>query len=159
VAGLSLAKSAGIGQDRAMGSYEASVETADDGSRGEPNPLVVEFRNARTGQRQRFAFDAFTGGHLLHLSVAGCVYNDLFREAAARGITLTHVSVSADGGFAGEPCVSTGVGYRIHVEGDASTAELEQLVAHVEEIAEVPSAIRVGAEVRLLTSEVASTRD
>jgi hypothetical protein len=29
----------------------------------------------------------------------------------------------------------------------------------VDEIAEVPSAIRVGAEVRLLTSEVASTRD
>jgi uncharacterized OsmC-like protein len=73
--------------------------------------------------------------------VAGCVYNDLFREAAARGITLTHVSVSADGGFAGEPCASTGIEYRIHVEGDASKAELEDLVAYVEEIAEIPFAV------------------
>jgi len=142
-----------------MGSYAASVETADDGTSADPIPLVVEFRNARTGQRQRFAFDKFTGGHLLHLAVAGCVYDDLFREAAARGITLTHVSVSADGGFAGEPCASTGIGYRIQVKGDASAADLEELVAHVEEIAEVPSAIRLGAEVRLLTSEVVSSRD
>ena len=28
----------------------------------------------------------FTGGHLLHLAAAGCVLNDLYREAAALGI-------------------------------------------------------------------------
>jgi len=30
----------------------------------------------------------FTGGHLLHLAAAGCVLNDLYREAAALGIDL-----------------------------------------------------------------------
>jgi hypothetical protein len=30
----------------------------------------------------------FTGGHLLHLAAAGCVLNDLYREAAAAGIEL-----------------------------------------------------------------------
>jgi hypothetical protein len=30
----------------------------------------------------------FTGGHLLHLAVAGCVLNDLYREATALGIDL-----------------------------------------------------------------------
>src|SRR6202050_1430111 len=30
----------------------------------------------------------FTGGHLLHLAAAGCVLNDLYREAAALGIEL-----------------------------------------------------------------------
>ena len=30
----------------------------------------------------------FTGGHLLHLAAAGCVLNDVYREAAALGIEL-----------------------------------------------------------------------
>jgi organic hydroperoxide reductase OsmC/OhrA len=140
-----------------MGSYNAVVETADDGTLADAAPLVVELRNARTGRREQLSLDEFTGGHLLHLAVAGCVYNDLMREARARGITLSQVKVSADGGFAGNPCASTGIEYRIRVEGDASEAELEQLVAYVEEIAEVPSAIRLGAQVRLAESEVVST--
>ena len=141
----------------AMGSYNAVVETADDGTLADAAPLVVEFRSARTKRRAQFSLDEFTGGHLLHLAVAGCVYNDLMREARARGVTLSQVKVSADGGFAGHPCASTGIEYRIHVEGDASECDLEQLVAYVEEIAEVPSVIRLGGQVRLAESEVVST--
>lgn len=148
----------GVGHDGSMATYEASVETTDDGSSGLPGPFAVAFRNARTGKLQQFAFDEFTGGHLLHLAVAGCVYNDLFREAANRGITVTRASVFADGGFEGEPCASTGIVYRVRVEGDAGEAELRELVAHVESIAEVPSVIRQGAEVRLASAEVWSTR-
>ena len=103
-----------------MANYEAVVETADDGTRAEPSALVVEFRNGRTGMRQRLTLDEFTGGHLLHLAVAGCIHNDLIREATARGMTLSNVVVSADGGFAGHPCASTGIEYRVHVEGDGS---------------------------------------
>lgn len=100
--------------------------------------------------------DEFTGGHLLHLAVAGCVYNDLFREAIARGIDLSHVEVIADGGFAGEPCGSTGIGYSVHVRGDATEDQLNELVAHVVAIAEVPSAIRLGGEVHLTSAHVVS---
>src|SRR5512144_921134 len=132
-----------------MDRYEAVVATADDGTLEDGGPLVVEFRNARTRRRAQFSLEEFTGGHLLHLAVAGCVYNDLMREARARGITLSHVKVSADGGFAGHPCASTGIEYRVRVEGDASESDLEQLVAYVEEVAEVPSAIRLGGQVRL----------
>jgi uncharacterized OsmC-like protein len=140
-----------------MAGYEASVETADDGSSGEPGPIVVELRSARTGQRAQFSFDEFTGGHLLHLAVAGCVYNDLFREGAKRGITPSRVRVFADGGFEGEPCSSTGIGYHVEVEGDASESELRDLISYVEAIAEVPSVIRLGAQVRLASAEVVST--
>ena len=140
-----------------MGDYEASVTTADDGSIAESGPLVVQFRNARTGQRQQFSMTEFTGGHLLHLAVAGCVHNDLFREAATQGVTLTHVQVRADGAFHGDPCETTGIGYTIHVEGEASQSALDALVAHVERIAEVPSAIRLGGEVRLTSANVVST--
>jgi uncharacterized OsmC-like protein len=140
-----------------MASSRATVETTDDGTSAEASHLSVEFRNSRTGQLQRFELDAFTGAHLLHLAVAGCVYNDLFREALARGIRLTQVSVSADGGFAGEPCASTGITYDVHVEGEAPEAALRDLVAHVEAIAEIPSAIRLSGEVRLGDQSVVST--
>ena len=40
----------------------------------------------------------FTGGHLLHLAAAGCVLNDLYREAAALGIELTGARVTTAGG-------------------------------------------------------------
>lgn len=146
------------GDHHCMDSYEAVVETADDGTLNDAGPLVVEFRNPRTRRRAQFSLGEFTGGHLLHMAVAGCVFNDLFREAHARGITLSQVKVSAGGGFAGHPCASTGIEYQIHVEGDGSEADLEQLVAYVEEIAEVPSAIRLGGQVRLVASEVVSAR-
>src|SRR5829696_9189744 len=42
-----------------------------------------------------------SGGHLLHLAVAGCIFNDLYLLAADRGIRLTDVRVSATGGFEG----------------------------------------------------------
>lgn len=142
---------------RGMGSYEAVVETADDGTLVDSGPLAVEFRNPRTRRRGQLSLDEVTGGHLLHLAVAGCVYNDLIREASARGITLSKIRVSADGGFEGHPCASTGIEYQIQVEGDASEADLTQLVAYVEGIAEVPSVIRLGGDVRLVASEVAST--
>lgn len=45
----------------------------------------------------------FNGGQLLHLAVAGCISNDLFREAAARQIRLSRVVVTADGDFAEIP--------------------------------------------------------
>jgi uncharacterized OsmC-like protein len=91
----------------------------------------------------------FNGGELLHLAVAGCVSNDLFREAAARGITLTRVVVHADGDFAGTPPVSCGVSYRVEIAGDAPDDDLRALVAHVDAIAEIPNSLRSGTAVRL----------
>src|SRR5699024_9293798 len=41
----------------------------------------------------------FTGAHLLHAAVAACILNDLHREAAAIGLRLDGVRVSAEGGF------------------------------------------------------------
>src|SRR6478609_3922422 len=76
----------------------------------------------------------FNGGQLLHLAVAGCISNDLFREAAARGIVLTRVVVRASGDFGGDPAVSTGVAYEVEVEGDADHDTLEDLVRVVDDI-------------------------
>ena len=137
--------------------YEAVVETVDSVDSDLTEPLEIRFQDPRRGVRHRVALDQFTGGHLLHLAVAGCVFNDLHREARQRGITLTHVSVTADGGFDGTPTESTGIEYSIEVAGTASEQELNELVTYVEEIAEIPSAIRAGAAVRLTRKIVATT--
>jgi uncharacterized OsmC-like protein len=88
--------------------------------------------------------------------VAGCVSNDLFREAAKRGIALTRVVITADGGYSGEPAVSTGISYAVEIEGLAPEAELRALVRHVDEIAEIPNSLRVGTQVRLENAVVRS---
>jgi putative redox protein len=115
--------------------------------------LVVD-RPAEAGGGGR----GFSGGELLHLAVAGCVSNDLFREAAQRGIGLTRVVVTADGGYAGQPAVSTGISYSVQIEGDATDADLRALVRHVDEIAEIPNSLRDGTRVRLKDATVSSRR-
>jgi uncharacterized OsmC-like protein len=89
----------------------------------------------------------FTGGHLLHLAVAGCVLNDVYREAADLQIDLDGVRVTARGSFDTETWVSTGIEYSIDVSSQASAEELERLLAVVDEVAEIPRAIRNGAAV------------
>jgi hypothetical protein len=41
----------------------------------------------------------FTGAHLYHLAAAGCVLNDVYREAVTLGIQIDGVRVRACGGF------------------------------------------------------------
>lgn len=91
----------------------------------------------------------FSGGQLLNLAVAACISNDLYREAAARGIALTRVRVTVDADYRGDPAVSTPIEYEVEVDGDAPAEALDELVAHVDAIAEIPNSLRSGTEVRL----------
>lgn len=90
----------------------------------------------------------FTGGHLLHLAVAGCVLNDLYREAAVLGIGLAGARVTAAGGFDPATWRSTGIGYSVEVSSDAPADQLDRLLEAVDRVAEIPGAIRAGAAVR-----------
>ena len=96
----------------------------------------------------------WNGGQLMHLAVAGCVSNDLFREARTRGIQLSRVTVTCDGGVEGAPAVSNGISYEVEVEGAATEAELEDLVRYVDEIAEIPNSLRRGTKVTLARHRV-----
>ena len=51
----------------------------------------------------------FNGAELMHLAVAACISNDLFREARALGLRLTRVAVTARGELTGSPQVSSGI--------------------------------------------------
>lgn len=91
---------------------------------------------------------AFTGAHLLHVAVAGCVLNDVYREAEQRGVAVRGVRVSATGGFDTASWRSTGITYLVEVDSAAPTAEIDLLVEAVDAVAEIPKAIRAGTSVR-----------
>jgi hypothetical protein len=81
---------------------------------------------------------AFTGAHLLHLAAAGCVLNDVYREAERLGITIHGVRVHAWGGFDTESWRSTGIGYDVEVDSPAPAKGVDALLAAVDAVAEVP---------------------
>lgn len=89
---------------------------------------------------------SFTGAHLLHLSVAACVLNDLHREADGRGVPLDGVLVEAEGDF-GDDWSSTGITYRVEVDSPADPSGIADLKALVDQIAEIPRAVRAGTTV------------
>ncbi|MGN6610083.1 MAG: OsmC family protein [Jatrophihabitans sp.] len=89
----------------------------------------------------------FTGAHLLHLSIAGCVLNDVHREAERLGVEVHGVRVVARGSFDTTTWRSTGVTYVVEVDAPAD-ADVAGLLAVVDEVAEIPQAARLGAPVR-----------
>lgn len=90
---------------------------------------------------------AFTGAHLLHLAVAGCVLNDTYREAAASGVPLLGVRVGADGSFDEESWQSHGIRYWVEVDAQADGEAVDALLRRVDEVAEIPKSVRAGAPV------------
>jgi uncharacterized OsmC-like protein len=95
------------------------------------------------------------GGQLLYLVVAGCISNDLFREAWAAALELGSVPVRVGGDFVGDPTVSDEIRYEGEVAGDAPEDRLQALVDQVDEIAEIPSSLRQGTRVRLVGASLA----
>jgi len=91
----------------------------------------------------------FTGAHLLHAGVAACILNDLYREAAALGLSLDGVRVVAVGGFDTD-WASTGVNYRVEIDSPADGASKRELLRTVDRVAEIPRALRAGTTVARL---------
>ncbi|MEU4693635.1 OsmC family protein [Actinoplanes sp. NPDC023714] len=125
------------------------------GSFQRDSPGAVRFPHRWTEQGVTVEAD-FTGAHLLHLSAAGCVLNDLYREASGLKIPIAGVRVTAHGDFDRGTWESTGITYRVELDSSATAAELAVLLARVDEIAEIPRAIRAGAPVSREASNAAS---
>ncbi len=96
------------------------------------------------------------GGELLFLALATCNCNDLYREAAKRGITVEQVAVEVAGQFgtAGEP--ATSVTYRARVTAHASEAEIRDLMQQTDTLAEIQNTLRVPTPVNLDRIEAVS---
>ena len=89
---------------------------------------------------------AVNGAQLLHLSVALCVLNDTYREAQRLGLAVDGVAVEADGRFDDE-WRSTGIEYAVTLDSRAGAGTQADLLAAVDEVAEIPRVLRAGAPV------------
>jgi uncharacterized OsmC-like protein len=126
-----------------MGDFEA---VAGAGTLRSPAADAVRFPHQWTTEGVTVE-TSFTGAHLLHLAAAGCVLNDVFREASRLSIPVHGVRVAASGGYDTETWQSTGISYVVDVDSPASDADVDALLAAVDAVAEIPKSIRAGATV------------
>jgi uncharacterized OsmC-like protein len=84
----------------------------------------------------------FNGGQLLYMSIAACWSNDLYREAATMGIELDGVEITVDGDFPARGSGSTPITVDLVVRSSAPEARIRELIAEVEQVAEIPRTIR-----------------
>lgn len=137
--------------------FSVEVSTAPPATDGiEPGSIV--FRHHLT-ERAQITIDTLSGGHLLHLAVAGCLFNDILRAAGERGVTITELQIVADGGFTGEPLLSTGVHYSVTIAGDASDDGLRELVVECQDASAVAQSLRRGTAVTPGPVQVVAGRD
>jgi hypothetical protein len=93
-----------------------------------------------------FVQTAPNGAGVLHVAVALCVLNDLYREAETLGVPVRGVRVGARGEF-DETWASSGITYAVEVDSTAPDDDVATLVARVDEVAEIPRALRAGMTV------------
>lgn len=71
----------------------------------------------------------------------------MYREAERSALPIDGVRVRAVGGFDPETWSSTGVQYAVEVASPASPDEVEGLVLTVDDVADIPKALRSGTTV------------
>jgi uncharacterized OsmC-like protein len=89
------------------------------------------------------------GGELLFVALATRFCNDIYREAAKRGIDVEGVKVEMTGAFGnlGEPAHDTS--NRADVHSNASQAAIDDLIRATDSAAEIHNTLRADCEVRL----------
>jgi organic hydroperoxide reductase OsmC/OhrA len=94
------------------------------------------------------------GGELLFLALATCYCNDIYREAAKRGIRVERVEVEVSGDFGAAGAPATNVTYRAKVTAAASEDEIRTLMTETDRVAEIHNTLRVATPVTLSQIEV-----
>jgi organic hydroperoxide reductase OsmC/OhrA len=89
------------------------------------------------------------GGELLFLALATCYCNDIYREAAKRGIEVHEVDVTVEGEFGAEGEVARRIVYRPRLKAAATEDELRALLFHTDGVAEIHNTLRAGVPVTL----------
>jgi uncharacterized OsmC-like protein len=93
---------------------------------------------------------AVNGGELLLLALATCFCNDLYREAAKKGIPVSGVEVQCSGDFGAEGEPGSNFTYAVKVQSVTSPEVLSDLVRHTDRVAEVHNTLRKGLAVTLI---------
>jgi len=98
----------------------------------------------------------YSGGELLLLALGACYCNDIFREAAKRGIVVKNVQVEVSGDWAGDPVRAQNVSFAATVEAEASEDEIEDLMRYTDKVAEIHNSLRLGTNVTLASTNAVS---
>jgi hypothetical protein len=138
-------------------SHTARVRLPPEGNEAASATSHIVVRHHRT-PRAEWSIDLATGGHVLHLALAQCVFNNVLRIAGDRGLLLTDLSVAADGDFTPEGTASTGIDCSIELGGDASRGDLISVAEAAFKESTVVAVLRRGGAVEL-TSVRASGQD
>jgi len=119
------------------GSNEIKVSTSN-------NQKEIHIAGKETGG------SSVNGGELLFLSLATCFCNDVYREAAKRNMSITSVEVVVSGEFGAEGEPGSNINYKVKVESSShSKEEINELIQHVDKIAEIHNTLRKGVDVVL----------
>ena len=95
-----------------------------------------------------------SGGELLFLALATCYCNDIYREAAKRGIRVEQVKVEVDGDFEREGGAASNVTYHARVKAGAGKDDVLELMRHTDTVAEIQNTLRAATPVELSACEV-----
>jgi len=96
------------------------------------------------------------GGELLFLALATCYCNDIYREAAKRGIHVESVEVQVDGEFGAEGEGATDVRYRTRITAQADEDAIRALAEATDRVAEIQNTLRGATPVTLSAIETVS---
>jgi len=125
-------------------------------SRGEHRILLQTNDNAHSisiPPRASGYGSSANGGELLFLALATCYCNDIYREAARRGIAVHQVEVTVNGEFGADGESAKNVTYDAIVTADASQQEIETLMRDTDRVAEIQNTLRISTPVTLGTIE------
>lgn len=93
------------------------------------------------------------GGELLFLALATCYGNDVYREAARRGLKVDSVEVTVSGQFGREGEPASHIEYAVSLQAPGcSEEELREFIRYVDSVAEIQNTLRKGVSVTLKES-------
>jgi organic hydroperoxide reductase OsmC/OhrA len=96
------------------------------------------------------------GGELLFLALATCYCNDIYREAARRGIAVEQVEVTVEGDFEAEGAPAANIVYHAKVAAKATKEEIESLIRDTDRVAEIQNTLRAPIPVNLTNIDAVS---
>jgi uncharacterized OsmC-like protein len=127
--------------ENAEGTHQVSLRTNDNA-----HSIIIPPKSTGFGS-------SVNGGELLFLALATCYCNDIYREAAKRGIKVERLEVEADGEFGAEGEPAKHVSYRAKVTAEASDEEIRELMRFTDQVAEIQNTLRVQTPVLLVQIE------
>jgi len=123
------------------GQQEVTLQTSDN-----QHSLPIPARSSGPGS-------SVNGGELLFLALATCYCNDIYREAAKRGITVESVAVEVEGEFGAEGEPARNVTYRARVAARGAENQIRDLMVYTDTVTEIQNTLRTAASVTLVAIE------